>query len=106
MKYLSNRKSAEFLKAEIVGANLFFNYSEETPRSYQKYNAFIQGMDWIKSTATIRTTSKLALNIDDKTKIRLENGLEFKIASITPVTSKRRAMYQADNVTAYIINLE
>lgn len=107
MDYLLKNRSGDFLRAQLLlkdGKKVFFTYREESPKSYQKYNSFIQGMDWIKATASISTATKLALAYGDN--ITLNNGATLKVVSIQPVTDARRAMYAKETTVRYLINLE
>lgn len=101
------RKTFDARLAQVVNANkpIFFRYALETPQSFERFNSFIQGMEWRKSTATISTSTDLALNVGDL--IQLEDGERLRIVAITaPKVDKRKSMMTRHNVTRRIIMLE
>lgn len=106
MKYMLKRRAKETLHGILHvkdGSRIPFRYSEETPRRYEEYNQFIQGMDFIMASATISTTT--ALNISYGDKITLDSGLTLTVKNFQPVTNYRKAMYSKNSVERWIIDL-
>lgn len=99
-----SRRTGEFLIGRLEGTTLPFRYREEAPSNYQRYNSFIQGVEFVKSTATIFTSTELGFKVGDM--VTLDRGQNFKIVSITPQIKRSRSMYARDYVEGYIIALE
>lgn len=101
----TERKTFDCLTAKVKGTTLTFKYTLESPQNYQKFNTFIQGMEWTRATATISTATNVGLNINDI--IELENGQTLRIASIgSPKVNKRKALMSKSNITRRILYLE
>ena len=99
------RKTFDCLTARVEGTTLTFKYTLESPQTYERFNSFIQGMEWKRATATISTATSVALNIDDK--LILDNGQTLRIASITsPKVDKRKSLMQKTTVSRRLIFLE
>lgn len=101
------RKTFDASLAQIVknGTPMFFRYTLETPQNFEKYNSFIQGMEWRKSTATISTATDMGIVVGDE--IILETGQTLRVAAVTASkVNKRKAMMSRHNITRRIIILE
>lgn len=99
------RKTFDCLTARVEGTTLTFKYTLENPQTYERFNSFIQGMEWKRATATISTATNVALNIDDK--VVLENGQTLRIASISaPKVDKRKSLMSKTTVSRRLIYLE
>lgn len=106
MDYLCKRRSDETLQGYLKlkdGSKVPFCYREETPRKYEQFNTFIQGMEFVTATSTISTTTELAIAYDDD--IILDSGITLKVKKFEPVVNKRRALMCRKNVERWIIDL-
>ena len=104
MDYYLNRNHNQFYTAKVASKNITFPYRNESRRKYSQFNTFIQGMEFVKATATISTTAKVGLVPGDK--VRLDNGLELKFVNMEAYEEDRRAMLSKNTVRRWLINLE
>ena len=100
------RRMGQFFTAQVLGREeaTFFRYRTSGQRNYQRFNEFVQGMEWVKAQAAVFTSDEVSLAIGDV--VRLENGPELKIVNITPFERERRGMYQRNAAEGYLIQLE
>ena len=104
MDYYTRHRRMDYLTARIVGSQITFAYSQESPRSFQRYNSLIQGMEWVKATETISTADTVAIRNGDT--ILSDGGLTLTVVNVLPQYDKRKAMFSRDHTTRYIVNLE
>lgn len=106
MDCLLERRSDETMHGILHlqdGSNVPFLYKEESRRKYEEFNTFIQGMEFVTATATISTTTRLAIAYNDK--ITLDNGITLLVKRFEPVVNERRALLCRDSVERWIIDL-
>ena len=106
MDFLLKRRTNETLQGYLLlkdGSRIPFKYREERARKYEEFNSFIQGMEFVAATATISTTTSLALAYDDR--VTLDSGITLRIKHFEAVVNHRRASMSRNCVERWIIDL-
>jgi len=84
------------------GGEYLRNYEEMTPRSYTIDNNFINGLDYVRALATIKISSEIPSSAGST--FELEEGIKYKVKTITPVTVNTKSRYSRNQV-AWVLNL-